>query len=165
MGENLEVPGRRSVRTPMQWSPYGSGGFSSAPPDALIRPMPEGEYGFREVSVARERSDPDSLLNMIEELIRARRECPAIGTGEWTALETGQDAVLALRYDIEGGSAVVLNNLSAKRCTVLLDLEPGEIETATDLLGDRRYEPLDPQSRRFRMNGYGYRWLQIGGPY
>jgi maltose alpha-D-glucosyltransferase/alpha-amylase len=165
MGENLDVPGRLSVRTPMQWTPYGSGGFSTATAAEFVRPMPDGEFSIEHVSVARQRSDPDSLLNMIEELMRTRRECPSIGTGKWTALETGQDAVLALRHDVEGCSTVVVNNLGAKRCTVLLDLEPEEIATATDLLGDRRYDPLDPQTRSFRMNGYGYRWLRIGGEY
>ena len=97
--------------------------------------------------------------------MRTRRECPSIGTGEWKALETGHDAVLALRHDVAGCSTVVLNNLGAKRCTVLLDLAPDEIETATDLLGDRQYDALDPQTRTFRINGYGYRWLRIGGEY
>ena len=40
MGENLDVPGRLSVRTPMQWTPYDNGGFSTAPPERFVRPMP-----------------------------------------------------------------------------------------------------------------------------
>ena len=58
MGENLDVPGRLSVRTPMQWTPYGSGGFSTAAADALVRPMTEGDFDVKHVSVARQRSDP-----------------------------------------------------------------------------------------------------------
>ena len=164
MGENLAIPGRLSVRTPMQWAPYG-GGFSSAPPDTYVRPMPEDDFGIAQVSVAQQRSDPDSLLNMIQALMRTRRESPSVGTGEWKALETGHDAVLALRHDIEGCSTLVVNNLGASRCTVTLDLAPEDLRTATDLLCDRAYESLGPQTTSFRMNGYGYRWIRIGGEY
>ena len=30
MGENLDLPGRMAVRTPMQWQPGEIGGFSTA---------------------------------------------------------------------------------------------------------------------------------------
>jgi hypothetical protein len=32
-------------------------------------------------------------------------------------------------------------------------------------LADRRYEPLNPKTQRMRINGYGYRWLRLGGVY
>jgi len=165
MGENLDVPGRLSVRTPMQWTPYDAGGFSSAAPEDLVRPMPQGDYGYERVSVAGQRGDPDSLMNFVAALMRTRRECAAIGTGESRALETGQDAVLAMRYDLPGCTTVTLNNLGGKRCTAALDLTPEEIAMATDLLSDRRYEAIDPETKTVRLNGYGYRWLRIGGEY
>ncbi|MEZ5252042.1 MAG: hypothetical protein R2713_23405 [Ilumatobacteraceae bacterium] len=40
MGRNLEVPGRRSVRTPMQWTSEPSAGFSTARPSKLRRRPP-----------------------------------------------------------------------------------------------------------------------------
>jgi len=165
MGENLDVAGRLSVRTPMQWTPYAKGGFSSAASEDLVRPIPDGDFGYERVSVAGQRGDPDSLMNMIAALMRTRRECAGIGTGAWRALETGQDSVLAMRYDIPGCATVVLNNLGGKRCTAALDLSPEEIAMATDLLGDRRYEAIDHETRTVRLNPYGYRWLRIGGEY
>ena len=39
MGEDLSLPGRFSVRTPMQWSSEVNAGFSSARPEKLIRPV------------------------------------------------------------------------------------------------------------------------------
>src|SRR5690606_36407475 len=38
MGENLDVPGRLAVRTPMQWSAGPTAGFTTADPDRLITP-------------------------------------------------------------------------------------------------------------------------------
>ena len=59
----------------------------------------------------------------------------------------------------------MLNNLSPERQTIALDLTEREIATTTDLLADRRYEPLDPKTQRMRINGFGYRWLRLGGVY
>ena len=36
MGENIEIPGRQSVRTPMQWTDGKNGGFSHAAPGRLV---------------------------------------------------------------------------------------------------------------------------------
>ena len=45
MGENLEIDGRMSVRTPMQWSDEENAGFSKARPSRLRRPVVEGRFG------------------------------------------------------------------------------------------------------------------------
>jgi maltose alpha-D-glucosyltransferase/alpha-amylase len=166
MGENLAVPGRLAVRTPMQWTAYGNGGFSTADPKDFVRPMlPGGDYGYERVNVATQRADPDSLLNWLARLIRVRRECGEIGVGSWKVLETGNDAVLCLRYDVEGSAVLVVNNLSGSRHEIALDMAPEDVRTATDLLADRRYPPLDPKRPRMRIDGYGYRWLRLGGVY
>lgn len=166
MGENLDLKGRLSVRGPMQWTPHGNGGFSTADPASLVRPMLSGgEYGFEKVNVGTLRSDPDSLLNWMSGLIRTRRECSEIGTGTWEVIDAGNDAVLGLRYENSDSSIVVLNNLSPDRHMITLDLGEDEITVATDLLGDRVYAPISPESKRMRLDGYGYRWLRIGGVY
>src|SRR4051794_4096979 len=85
MGENLAIDGRYSVRAPMQWSP--DGGFTSS--EEPRRPMVEGAYGPSRVNVATQRREHDSLLNWFERLIRRRRECPELGFGDMTLLETG----------------------------------------------------------------------------
>ncbi len=38
MGDDLSLPERNSVRTPMQWSDEPNGGFSTAPPDRSSDP-------------------------------------------------------------------------------------------------------------------------------
>ena len=166
MGENLALPGRLSVRAPMQWTPYGNGGFSSAPPEQFVRPiLSGGDYGFERVSVGGQRSDPDSLLNWMASLIRTRRECGELGAGNPKVIATGSDAVLGIRHDDHQSAVLVFNNLSPRRQSVPLDLTEREIATATDLFCDRPYEPIDPKRPRMRMNGYGYRWLRLGGIY
>ncbi len=166
MGENLAVPGRLAVRTPMQWRPRPGAGFSPAPEDRLVRPVvSEGEYGYAEVSVGGERGDPDSLLNWIASLIRVRKECGEIGSGAWKLVETGSDAVFAIRYDVEDSTVLVVTNLSPDAQEIALEIEPSDLDGETDLLGDRQYEPLDANHRNMRIEGYGFRWMRLRGVY
>lgn len=165
MGENLDLAGRLPVRTPMQWTPYGTGGgFSEAPLDQWVRqPLTSGEFAAQKVNVAVQRGDPDSLLNWIASLIRTRKECGEIGVGDWQSLDTGSDGVLGLRCDVPGCSVITLNNLSPKKQRVALDLTDDEIERATQLLGDHHYDLRKAQA--LDVPGYGHLWLRIGGVY
>jgi maltose alpha-D-glucosyltransferase/alpha-amylase len=87
MGENLGIDGRLAVRTAMQWTDAAAAGFTAAPADAIVRPFPQDEYGPATVNVRQQRTDPESLLNWFERLIRLRRELPQIGFGEYSVLE------------------------------------------------------------------------------
>ena len=82
MGENLALPGREAIRTPMQWDAGAAGGFSTAPRDRLFRPVvTRGRFGAGTVNVRAQQRDPGSLLRWFEQLIRTLRECPEIGVG------------------------------------------------------------------------------------
>jgi maltose alpha-D-glucosyltransferase/alpha-amylase len=166
MGENLDLPERLSVRTPMPWTAYDNGGFSSASPKCYVRPLArDGDYGFEQVSVGSARANPNSLLNWMASLMRVRKECGEIGAGTCSAVDTGTDAVLGLRHDVPDSTIVVFNNLSRERQTVTVDMDDVEIATATDLFTDRAYKPIESKTRRFRIDGLGYRWMRLRGIY
>lgn len=170
MGENLRIPGRLSVRTPMQWTGEPGGGFSAADRRKVVRPLPDGEYGPLAVNVADQRRQHDSLLNWMERVIRRRRETPELGWGEVTMLDVAGDerAVLAHRCDWESSSVVALHNLSATPREIEVDLGDVEgIEEVVDLLdGGRGVQRLDEGSAvlRLTIEGYGYRWYRLRGP-
>jgi trehalose synthase len=164
MGENLEIPGRLSVRTPMQWSDERNGGFSPAAPSKLPRPLPDGVFGPMGVNVADQRRDPNSTLNWFERLIRRRRETPEFGWGSMTLLETaGDTAIMAHRCDWEGGSVVAIHNLSAapRHATVELgDVE--DVDRVIDLLdGSAPARPLTELTLESKLDGYGFSWLRL----
>lgn len=166
MGENLSLPERLSVRTPMPWTAYDNGGFSSAPPECYVRPLAKDHhFGFQQVSVGAARAQPDSLLNWMASLMRVRKECGEIGAGTCSVINTGTDAVLGLRHDMPDSSIVVFNNLSRERKTVTVDMNDLEIASATDLFTNRAYKPIEPTTRRFRIEGLGYRWMRLRGIY
>jgi maltose alpha-D-glucosyltransferase/alpha-amylase len=157
MAENLDVPGRASVRTAMQWSDRPNAGFSTA---ERIHPpiVADGAFGYRRVNVAAQRRDPDSLLRVVTALIRTRRECPELGFGAWRLLDAEQPAVLAHRADWDGGSVAVLHNLAGSGCQVTLDLDAAGLE---ELLADRREPPLPDRRDPIPLEPYGWRWLRL----
>ncbi len=166
MGENLDVPGRLSVRTPMQWTAYDNGGFSTADPKDFVRPiLSDGDYGCATVNVGSQRADSGSLLNWMAALNRTRRECGEIGSGAWKILDTGSESVLGMRYDVADSAILTFNNLSSDRQEVVIDLTEEDLTTATDLFTDRTYAPFTPKTRSFRIAPYGYRWLRVRGIY
>ena len=133
MADNPAIEGRYAVRPPMQWSP--DGGFSTT--TEMRRPMVEGEYGPERVNVAAQRRDPDSLLNWFERLIRRRRECPELGFGTLTLLDTGAPSVLAHRCDWEGSTIVAVHELGGQSAEVPLPVDDGE--SLVDLFGDEEH--------------------------
>jgi maltose alpha-D-glucosyltransferase/alpha-amylase len=155
MGENLAIDGRYSVRAPMQWSADRNGGFSTADAKELHRPVTEGAYGPEHVNVAAQRRDPDSLLNWFERLIRRRRECPEIGFGELTLLETGSPSVLAHRCDWEDSTVVAVHELAGEAVEVDLPVDDGD--ELVDLFGhDDRELPA-----KLRLAPHAAHWFRV----
>ena len=166
MGENLDIEGRMSVRTPMQWTDEENGGFSKARPSRLRRPVVEGRFGPLAVNVAAQRRDPESLLSWMERLIRRRRETPELGWGTWKVVRTNVPSVLAHRCDWEGRTVVAAHNLGEQPCVVRLQLgdlpEGGKLD---DLLDERgAFQNVEDGSLELKMDGYGFRWLRITTP-
>src|SRR5205823_2938193 len=82
MGDNLSLPERNSVRTPMQWSDDAQGGFSVAT-KTILPVISKGPWNYERVNVEAQRRDLNSLLNWTERMVRLRKECPEFGWGDY----------------------------------------------------------------------------------
>src|SRR6266498_2623849 len=120
MGDDLSLKGRDSIRTPMQWSFLPNGGFSTAEPDRLVRPViSTGEYGYQKVNVASQRHDPNSLLSWFERMIRTLREAPEVGDGKFANVDIPvPHGVLVHRADGVTGTMLFVHNLGEHDATV-----------------------------------------------
>jgi glycosidase len=74
-GGTLGEVRRCGSRTPMQWSKEKNAGFSTAPAENLYLPIDPSES---RPDVATEEKDPASMLNFTRELLKLRREHPAL---------------------------------------------------------------------------------------
>ncbi|WP_207430189.1 alpha-amylase family protein [Sabulibacter ruber] len=161
MGENLELPEREAVRTPMQWTANQQAGFSKV--EKLVHPViDKGPYSYQYVNVEKQRRTPDSLLNWMTTLIRLRQECPEIGWGDWQILPTNLDAVLAMHYCWKGSSLLVIHNFAEKAHEVTLALQQAAEEKIIDLLANEESLADEDGCHHIMLEAYGYRWFRAG---
>jgi maltose alpha-D-glucosyltransferase/alpha-amylase len=165
MGDDLRLPERNCARTPMQWSTEPNAGFTThAKP---IMPMiADGAYGFRQVNVAAQRRDPDSLLNWMERIIRMRKEVPEIGWGDFSFVPLRTSGVLAMKYDWRDNSVLFLHNLMPEPREVRFRLTSklgGKADELINLLSNDHSHAEESGRHCIVLEPYGYRWFRIGG--
>ena len=162
MGDDLSLKERDAIRTPMQWTGGRNAGFSTAPKKALHHPVVTGgDNGYETVNVELQRRDAGSLLHWMERMLHTLRECPEFGIGSCTPVDTGDPAVLALRYDAPGGVMLALHNLADRRRTVDLGGQPGQEGEPVEMLADKAYPGVGPELKDVDLNAYGYRWIRL----
>jgi len=162
MGDDLDLPERDAVRTPMQWSAEPHGGFSTA--EKTVEPViGDGIWGYSRVNVEAQRRDPDSLLNWTARMIRLRKECPEIGWGSWEILDTGCPQALAMRYDWRGNSLVVVHNFDTRphELSIRVGVEGGE--RLVSLLAEEESAADEKGVHRLVIDAFGYNWYRVGG--
>ena len=158
MGEDLSLPERWPVRTPMQWNDEEHGGFSRTDGATVWPVVADGPLGYRDTNVAQQSRRPDSLLEEIQGMIRTRRACPEIGWGEWRLLDGLPDSVLGLVCEWRGAAVLTLHNLGAEAVTV----EPADLGAgqATKLFSS--VEEEERTDGALTLEGNGYRWFRLG---
>lgn len=161
MGENLKLPERNAVRTPMQWSTERNAGFSQA--SRLVHPVIDfGPYSYEHVNVENQRRQPDSLLNWMTSLIRLRQECPEIGNGKWRLIDTGMKSVMVMHYHYKQSSLLILHNFSEKNIEVSLKLKSESEIRLVDLMNLSENLADEKGVHNISMDAYGYRWFRAG---
>ncbi|WP_299817936.1 alpha-amylase family protein [uncultured Pontibacter sp.] len=159
MGDDLNLPERNSVRTPMQWGNELNGGFSKAVDKELIRPIiDKGEYGYQNVNVVQQQHDGGSLLNWMERVIRLRRQSPEFGDGEYTILETKDSRLFAHSCELEY-KTVVVHNLSGDTCQLYLAELCENNMHLDEIFGNAAYTL--PKDGNVDLEPYGYRWFRL----
>ena len=162
MGEDLRLNGRDAIRTPMQWDDGPNGGFSSADPASLPRPVAAtGRYGAKQVNVRSQQRDPTSLLRWFENLVHILRIAPEIGTGTCIVDLPLLRHVLAHRFDAPAGSILLLHNLADTPVVIDIGLQKGMDGPPYDLLVDGPYDAPTRRLDQLRLNGWGYRWIRL----
>ncbi len=162
MGEDLSLEGRNPVRLPMHWTAEENAGFSGADPDELVRPVvSEGPFSYEEVNVSAQRGDPDSTLERVSRLVRARKESPAFTHGDHRTMPVDDDRVFVHHHRFDGNGILAAHNLSDESVSVTVDADVND-DAAFRLAGPGEFDP-DDDACTFSLDGYGYCWVRTHG--
>jgi maltose alpha-D-glucosyltransferase / alpha-amylase len=152
MGDNLDLPDRNGVRTPMQWDNSPNAGFTSG---KTTSEFVKGELSYEYVNVASQMSDPDSLFNSMRRMIAVRRKHDAFGSSSMEWVETGNSAVAVYIREYEDDTMLILNNLSSSVQTLKLPIQYQK--SYIDLFaGDSHVF-----NEELTLQPYAYLWLQM----
>ena len=159
MGDNIYLPDRNGVRTPMQWESSLNAGFSRAgtiySPVNIVPP-----YHPEKVNVLSERNQSGSLWSQTRDMIAIRKSHPALCCGNMTLVDCGSPAVAAYLRGESQERILVIQNLSADPQPVDWSLPEGVHGKIIDLLTG---QALDASRRRLSLSlqPYEYHWLLI----
>ena len=164
MGDDLLLPERKSVRTPMQWSTEPNGGFSKSE-KPILPVISGGPFGYEHVNAAQQHRDPNSLLNWIERIIKMRKEVPEVGWGDFEIIQTQDRFVLAIRYDWRNNSVLFVHNLGSKPREVSISaaVAGNAGQLLVNLLSEDHSRADAGGKHCLLMEAYAYRWYRIGG--
>lgn len=161
MGDDFSLEDREAARTPMQWNAERHGGFSRGA--TTVKPVIDDEkYGYRQLNVAAQLRDRDSLLNWLSRAIRFRQDCQELGWGDYAVLKTNAAGVLALRYDWRNTSLVTLHNFTAEPRQVQLDCAHVSASALFDVFRDARITANSSGAHHIELEPYGHRWYRVG---
>lgn len=163
MGDNIRLFDRNGVRTPMQWTAEPGAGFSQADPAAFWVPLIDDDtFGYRQVNVAAQMANPDSLFHTMKHFIAVRKAHPVLGWGRCHFLPANTPAILAYLRRTNTDCMLVLCNLSDRPQTASLLLEEFTGVTPHDVLLDRPMPPILQANYTLELAPYGYHWLDLG---
>ena len=164
MGDDLTLPERQCARTPMQWSDEPNAGFTKNE-KPILPVIDAGPFGYTYVNAARQRRDPNSMLNWTERIVRMRKEVPEIGWGDFKVLPTRDAAVLAIRYDWRNNSVLFVHNLASipREVSIAAGACGEEGRLLVNLLSEDHSQAQPDGKHHLMLEAYGYRWYRVGG--
>jgi oligo-1,6-glucosidase len=128
--KQIQRIGRDNSRTPMQWSAENGAGFTSGTPWIKVN------EDYKEWNVESQlASEDESVLGFWKQLLKIRKQHPALVTGTFTMLDYENESVYAYTRTGEGSRYLVVCSFSENKVTW-----ESPIETGVLLLGNHTIE-------------------------
>ena len=114
MGDNIWLPDRDAVRTPMQWTPDRNSGFSTADPGKLYLPVIQSlVHHYNNVNVEAQLAQHTSLLHWVRGMLAVRRQHPALGLGTFEVVPGDNESVLSFLRRSDTETLLCVANLAS----------------------------------------------------
>jgi maltose alpha-D-glucosyltransferase/alpha-amylase len=164
MGDNLSLPDRYGVRTPMQWTADKNGGFSRAESEKLyLPPIMDTVSGFHCVNVEAQQKDPSSLLHWMRNIIELRRRHKVFGRGIMQIVENSNCKVFSFIRKYEDEAILVVANLSRHAQSAELDLQGCGGVVPVEMFGLAKFHAVGECPYVVTLGPYEFFYLQLAG--
>ncbi len=162
MGDNIWLPDRNGVRTPMQWDDSLNAGFSNAHPENLYAPVIDADdYSYKKLNVAAESKDQDSLLNKMKHLVKVRKSHPILALGDYEFLEQDRTECLIIIRQHQDEHVICILNLTENQQTLALDLSRFRGNKLKDMVQNKDFGVITEDQTIIKIGPHGFHWLKV----
>jgi len=160
MGDNIWLPDRNGVRTPMQWDDSKNAGFSEAAPEDLYAPVIDTqEYAYKLINVENQINNPDSLLNRMKHLIQIRKSNPVFAMGDYEFLAKDQPQCLTILRSYDEEVVLCALNLTDQNQTLSIGNSDIKAKRLINLLSGKIFCNITGSQTTIDLEPFGFLWL------
>ncbi|MFC8732006.1 maltose alpha-D-glucosyltransferase [Luteimicrobium sp. NPDC057192] len=166
MGDNIWLPDRDAVRTPMQWTPDRNAGFSTADPGKVYLPLVQSlVHHYAHTNVEAQLAQPTSLLHWLHGMLKVRRQHRAFGVGSYTQVPTTRESVLAYLRSSGDETILCVANLSSTASAATLRLPGHAGALLADVFGGAAFPAVGEDGRvDVTLGSRDFYWLVLTDP-
>ncbi|MCL4247050.1 MAG: maltose alpha-D-glucosyltransferase [Anaerolineae bacterium] len=165
MGDNIYLPDRNGVRTPMQWTMDRNAGFSRADSARLYAPViNDPVFNYMTINVEAQERLPTSLMHWMRRVIGLRQRYATFGRGSLEFLNASNSKVLAFLRSYDNTTILCVNNLSRYAQPVELDLSVYNGFTPIEMFGDTRFPPIGELPYFITLGPHSFFWFRLEPP-
>jgi maltose alpha-D-glucosyltransferase/alpha-amylase len=163
MGDNIWLNDRDAVRTPMQWTPDRNAGFSTSDPGKLYLPVIQSLVSnYNHVNVEAQLAQPTSLLHWVHGMLAVRKKHPALGLGDFQAVASDNESVLAFLRTTPDETVLVVANMASTARSANLRLPDWAGAKVADVFGGAPFPSVSGQGTTVvTLGSREFYWLSI----
>lgn len=110
----LNYSSRENGRTPMQWDDTENAGFTTGTPWKRVN------ENYKEINVAAQNKDPNSILNHFRKMTKIRKDNPVLVYGKYELLQREHPDIYAFTRTLGDDKMLVLLNFSKEPSSITL---------------------------------------------
>ena len=115
--QSINAKGRDNARTPVQWTDGDYAGFSAVKPWIVLN------SNYKQINVANDLNNPDSIWHFYQKLIKLRKELAIILHGDFNLLDEDNLYIFAYVRSYQEQKLYVISNFSAQMQSYVLDFK------------------------------------------
>ena len=163
MGDNVWLPDRDAVRTPMQWTPDRNAGFSASDPGALYTPVVQSLlHHYEAANVESSLARPTSLLYWLRAFLKSRAEHPAFSDGGYQDVPSSERQVFSFLRTHPEESVLVAMNFSSHQASSLLSLPDYAGASVKTIVSKTPFQPVSEDGKlRLTFGPHSFYWLVV----